>query len=67
MTARVGDYLDGHMSERQRRRVERHARQCAGCGPLLRDLALILGWLGELRQRPPVRTGRLIARLREEP
>jgi anti-sigma factor RsiW len=38
---RMSDYLDGELTEHQRRRVRHHAAECPECGPTLRGLLRI--------------------------
>jgi anti-sigma factor RsiW len=49
---RMSDYVDGELSPRSRRRVDRHADRCPECGPLRRAFVRITSALHELRQPP---------------
>ena len=62
-------YLDDELSERERRRLLRHADLCPECGPMLRSLVLLLFELRELgRPEPPDKVApAVIERIRREP
>jgi len=64
---RLPAYVDGELTARQRRRLERHADACPECGPALRSLIRVIHALRAL-PRPPAPTvaDRAIARLRRE-
>jgi anti-sigma factor RsiW len=66
---RASDYLDGELSERQRRRLQAHATLCPDCGPMLRTLTIMLWELRELGRREPEVTvvPQVVDRLRSEP
>jgi len=66
---RMHDYLDGELSERERRRLLRHSDHCPECGPMLRTLVVLLFELRELgRRRPPETVApAVIERIRREP
>jgi anti-sigma factor RsiW len=63
----LSDYIDDDLGPAQRRRVERHARGCPECGPLLRSLSLVVDVLRRL-PRPQRRsvTPAVMAGLRRE-
>lgn len=62
---RMSDYVDGEMSPRQQRRLERHAAVCPECGPLRRALRWLVIELQELRWRPSSSVApAVVARLR---
>lgn len=48
----VHDYLDGELDTAQRARLERHARLCPECGPMLRSFVRLLRLLPLLRLAP---------------
>lgn len=58
---RMSDFIDGGLSGRQRRRIERHADACPECGPLRRALVRLVGELRKLGS--PVASDRSIAPL----
>lgn len=45
----MSDLVDGDLSARRRRRIERHADLCRKCGPLRRALVRLVGELRTLR------------------
>ena len=59
-------YLDGELSERQRRRLLHHADICPECGPMLRSLVMLLFELRELGRRPRTVAPAVIERIRSE-
>ena len=63
----MSDYIDEHLTTRQRARVEAHASICPECGPLLRRLLWLVSALRTLRT-PPRRSvaPAVIERLRAE-
>lgn len=62
---RLSAYVDGELTARQRRRLERHADACAECGPALRSLIRVIHALRTLPRPPaPSVADRVIARLR---
>ena len=63
---RMSDYVDGELSPRQRRRIERHADLCPECGPLRRALLRLTVALGDLRSPADLSIApTVIRRLRE--
>jgi anti-sigma factor RsiW len=48
---RMSDYVDGDLSPRKLRRIERHSDACPECGPLRRALTRLVRELRELRTR----------------
>ncbi len=54
----LSDYVDGDLSSRRRRRVERHAAECPDCGPVLRGIThvrrVLLAIGGGPREQPTV-------------
>lgn len=46
---RMSEYVDGALTPRRRRQIERHAAECPECGPLRRDLIRLVRELRELR------------------
>lgn len=50
---RLSAYLEGDLTTRQRRRLERHAEACPECGPALRQLRTLLRELPALRGHEP--------------
>ena len=48
----VTDYLDGSLSRRDRRRMDKHLRACDGCDAYLASVALTVRSLGELPPEP---------------
>jgi anti-sigma factor RsiW len=65
--ARLSAYLDGELSPRQRRRLERHVSACADCAPTLRSLIRVIHALRTL-PRPPASAAAdgVVARLRTD-
>lgn len=49
----MSDLVDGTLSARRRRRIERHADVCPECRPLRRALVRLVGELSKLRDPPP--------------
>jgi anti-sigma factor RsiW len=47
------DYLEGALSWRQRRRLQRHLRDCAACTAYLAQLRISIATLGQV-QPPPL-------------
>jgi hypothetical protein len=64
--SRLSAYVDGELSARQRRRVERHADACAECGPALRSLIRVIDALRRLPRPPATVADRVVVRLRQE-
>jgi anti-sigma factor RsiW len=61
-------YVDGELSPRQRRRLERHAARCPDCTGTLRSLVRVIRALRTLPQPPDGQVAdRVVARLRREP
>lgn len=48
----VTDYLDGALSRRDRRRMDRHLRACDGCTEYLESIRVTARALGELPPEP---------------
>ncbi len=48
----VTDYLEGTLSRRERRRLERHLRGCDGCDAYLEEFRLTVRSLGEMPPEP---------------
>lgn len=48
----ITDYLDGSLSRRDRRRMDKHLRACDGCGAYLESVRLTVRSLGELPPEP---------------
>lgn len=46
--ALVTDYLDGALSRRERRRVERHLRGCPNCGAYLEQIRMTIEATGTI-------------------
>jgi anti-sigma factor RsiW len=46
------DYLEGALSWRQRRRLERHLRACDGCTAYLAQLRISIATLGQIEPAP---------------
>jgi anti-sigma factor RsiW len=65
---RLSDYLDGELTLRTRRRLQRHADECPACGPTLHSLIRVIHELRRLSHadRPAVAPA-VISRLRAEP
>ncbi len=65
--SRLSAYVDGELTARQRRRLERHADACTECGPALRSLIRVIHALRRL-PRPPASNvaERVVARLRRD-
>lgn len=65
---RLSDYIDGELTLRARRRLQRHADGCPDCGPTLRSLIRVVHALRTLpgSDRPSI-APMVIARMREEP
>jgi anti-sigma factor RsiW len=65
---RLSDYVDGELTLRARRRLQRHADQCPDCGPTLDSLIRVVHALRTLPQtdRPSIAPA-VISRLRQEP
>jgi anti-sigma factor RsiW len=65
--ARLSDYLDGDLSDAERRRVEEHIGMCPQCRKVLATLRRTLKDLTGLgRDAPPGLADRVIGRLRTE-
>jgi anti-sigma factor RsiW len=45
----MSDFVDGALSARRQRRIQRHADACPQCGPLRRALVRLVGELRRLR------------------
>lgn len=67
LTELVTDYLEGHLSIRQRLRFEMHMGLCSHCRAYLRQMRQTVGSLGALREDdiPEEVSQRLLARFRE--
>lgn len=66
--ARLSAYVDGDLSPRQRRRLERHAARCSDCRGTLRSLIRVIHALRTLPAPPDRRVAhRVVARVRREP
>ena len=63
----ITDYLEGALSDADRRRLEEHLASCPGCTEYLAQLQAVAGSLGGLReeQLPPATRDALIASLRD--
>ncbi|MEJ7893460.1 MAG: zf-HC2 domain-containing protein [Solirubrobacteraceae bacterium] len=48
----VTDYLEGTLSRRDRRRLEKHLKACDGCDAYLKQVRLTVRSLGELPPEP---------------
>jgi anti-sigma factor RsiW len=48
----VTDYLDGALSRRDHRRMEKHVQGCEGCEAYLRSIRVTVRSLGELPREP---------------
>lgn len=48
----VTDYLDGALSRRDRRRMDKHLKACDGCDAYLEQVRLTVRSLGELPPEP---------------
>lgn len=48
----MSDYLDGDLADDDRRRADRHLRECPECHALLASLRVVLVKLGGVRRRP---------------
>jgi anti-sigma factor RsiW len=67
-SARLSAYVDGELSPRQRRRLERHAARCPDCTGTLRSLLRVIHALRTLPRPPDGQVAdRVVARLRREP
>ena len=49
----VTDYLEGALSRRDRRRMDRHLSACEGCSAYLEQVRVTVRTLGELPPEPP--------------
>lgn len=63
----ITDYLDGALSRRDRRQMDRHVGACAGCRDYLESVAATVRTLGELPAEPadPEVREHLLAAFRE--
>ena len=63
----VTDYLDGALSRRDRRRMDKHVGACDGCRAYMESLAATVRTLGELPAEPadPEVREHLLAAFRE--
>ncbi|MFQ5679805.1 MAG: anti-sigma factor family protein [Gemmatimonadota bacterium] len=52
-TGRLSEYLDGDLSPREARRVERHLDVCPECAALLQELRAVVARARTLTDRPP--------------
>ncbi len=52
-TDRLSDYLDGELSERDCRALERHLGECAECEATLAELRSVVGEARLLADEPP--------------
>lgn len=48
----ITDYLEGNLSRRDRRRIDKHLRGCDGCDAYLESIRLTVRSLGELPPEP---------------
>ena len=49
----ASDYLDGHVTDHDRRRVEAHLNVCSECAEFVEDFQRTVGLLAELREAAP--------------
>jgi anti-sigma factor RsiW len=68
----MSDYVDGDLSPRERRRLERHTEICPECRRALRTLVVVVSELRRLRRNERGKVAsqvveRLTGRLDEEP